>query len=127
MPTPIISALFLPNDSAPKPQPKEEKKTEAAPAKTSSPDQKKALKELAEVEAKIDTLEKELAGYPILWLNESLSQVALSLYRQNHLNHGVHFMDCVIASTALAKGLTLCTSVGHIFGAFNGLTIERPY
>jgi ATP-binding cassette subfamily F protein 3 len=53
----------LPSPSASKPQPKEEKKAEATPAKTSSPDQKKALKELAEVEAKIDTLEKELAGY----------------------------------------------------------------
>jgi len=53
----------LPSPSANKPQPKEEKKAEAMPAKTSSPDQKKALKELAEVEAKIDTLEKELAGY----------------------------------------------------------------
>ena len=53
----------LPSPSAPKPQPKEEKKAETAPAKTTSPDQKKALKELAEVEAKIDTLEKELAGY----------------------------------------------------------------
>ena len=53
----------LPSPSAPKPQPKEEKKAETTPAKTSSPDQKKALKELAEVETKIDTLEKELAGY----------------------------------------------------------------
>ncbi|AMJ66449.1 ABC-F family ATP-binding cassette domain-containing protein [Hymenobacter sp. PAMC 26628] len=53
----------LPSPSAPKPVPKEEKKAETAPAKTASPDQKKALKELAEVEAKIDTLEKELAGY----------------------------------------------------------------
>jgi len=72
-------------------------------------------------------LEKELAGYPILWLNKSLSQVALSLYRQNHLNHGVHFMDCVIASTALAQGLTLCTSVAPVFQAINGLAIEKPY
>ena len=53
----------LPSPSAPKPQPKEEKKAEAAPAKTSSPDQKKALKELAEVEANIDKMEKELALY----------------------------------------------------------------
>ena len=53
----------LPSPSAPKPMAKEEKKSEATPAKTSSPDQKKALKELAEVEAKIDTLEKELASY----------------------------------------------------------------
>ncbi|MGI4885593.1 MAG: ribosomal protection-like ABC-F family protein [Janthinobacterium lividum] len=53
----------LPSPSAPKPQPKEEKKAEAEAAKTASPDQKKALKELAEVEANIDKLEKELAGY----------------------------------------------------------------
>ncbi|MBH8556501.1 ABC-F family ATP-binding cassette domain-containing protein [Hymenobacter negativus] len=53
----------LPSPSANKPQPKEEKKADPMPAKTSSPDQKKALKELAEVEAKIDVLEKELAGY----------------------------------------------------------------
>ncbi len=53
----------LPSPSAPKPQPKEEKKPESIPVKTASPDQKKALKELAEVEAKIDNLEKELAGY----------------------------------------------------------------
>ncbi|MDO7876180.1 ABC-F family ATP-binding cassette domain-containing protein [Hymenobacter sp. ASUV-10] len=53
----------LPSPSANKPQPKEEKKADPTPAKTPSPDQKKALKELAEVEANIDKLEKELAGY----------------------------------------------------------------
>jgi ATP-binding cassette subfamily F protein 3 len=53
----------LPSPSANKPQPKEEKKVEVAPAKTSSPDQKKALRELAEVEANIDKLEKEMAVY----------------------------------------------------------------
>ncbi|WBO82845.1 ABC-F family ATP-binding cassette domain-containing protein [Hymenobacter yonginensis] len=53
----------LPSPSAPKPLPKEEKKVEAAPAKTPSPDQKNALKELAEVEKKIDEREKELAVY----------------------------------------------------------------
>jgi len=53
----------LPSPSAPKPLPKEEKKVEASPAKTPSPDQKKALKELAEVEKQIDEREKELAIY----------------------------------------------------------------
>ncbi|WP_022826020.1 ABC-F family ATP-binding cassette domain-containing protein [Hymenobacter norwichensis] len=53
----------LPSPSAPKPLPKEEKKVEASPAKTPSPDQKKALKELAEVEKQIDEREKELAVY----------------------------------------------------------------
>jgi ATP-binding cassette subfamily F protein 3 len=53
----------LPSPSASKPAPKAEPKAEAAPAKTSSPDQKKALRELAEVEANIDKLEKEMAVY----------------------------------------------------------------
>jgi ATP-binding cassette subfamily F protein 3 len=53
----------LPSPSASKPQPKEEKKADPAPAKSSSPDQKKALRELAEVEANIDKLEKEMAVY----------------------------------------------------------------
>lgn len=49
--------------SAPAPVAKPVAKVEAAPAKTPSPDQKKALKELAEVEKKIDEREKELALY----------------------------------------------------------------
>ncbi|WP_223649493.1 ABC-F family ATP-binding cassette domain-containing protein [Hymenobacter psoromatis] len=47
----------------PKAAPKPEQKADATPAKTSSPDQKKALRELADVEASIDKLEKELATY----------------------------------------------------------------
>jgi len=53
----------LPSPSAAKPAPKTEPKPDPSPAKTASPDQKKALRELAEVEASIDKLEKELAGY----------------------------------------------------------------
>ncbi|SET54531.1 ABC-F family ATP-binding cassette domain-containing protein [Hymenobacter actinosclerus] len=53
----------LPSPSANKPLPKEEPKADHTPAKTPSPDQKKALKELAEVEKKIDEREKELAEY----------------------------------------------------------------
>jgi len=53
----------LPSPSASKPAPKTEPKADPTPPKTPSPDQKKALRELAEVETKIDTLEKELAVY----------------------------------------------------------------
>ena len=48
-----------PTKAAPKPAPK----ADPTPAKTPSPDQKKALRELAEVEKKIDEHEKELAQY----------------------------------------------------------------
>jgi ATP-binding cassette subfamily F protein 3 len=53
----------LASPAAAKPAPKPEPKPEPASTKTPSPDQKKALKELAEVEANIDKLEKELATY----------------------------------------------------------------
>ncbi|MBD2716451.1 ABC-F family ATP-binding cassette domain-containing protein [Microvirga sp. STR05] len=69
----------LPSPSAPKPLPKEEKKVEAAPAKTPSPDQKKALKELAEVEKKIEESEKELARYETQLADPQIYQNAAQL------------------------------------------------
>jgi ATP-binding cassette subfamily F protein 3 len=55
----------LPSPSANKPAPKPAAVAEPVPTvnKTPAPDQKKALKELAEVEASIDKMEKELAMY----------------------------------------------------------------
>jgi len=53
----------LPSPSASKPAPKTEPKADPTPPKTPSPDQKKALRELAEVETKIEALERELATY----------------------------------------------------------------
>jgi ATP-binding cassette subfamily F protein 3 len=55
----------LPSPSANKPAPKPAAVAEPVPSvnKTPAPDQKKALKELAEVEANIDKMEKELAVY----------------------------------------------------------------
>ncbi|MCA8831062.1 ribosomal protection-like ABC-F family protein [Hymenobacter pini] len=69
----------LPSPSAPKPLPKEEKKIDASPAKTPSPDQKKALKELAEVEKKIDEREKELAQYEAQLADPQIYQNAAQL------------------------------------------------
>ncbi|GAB3296858.1 ABC-F family ATP-binding cassette domain-containing protein [Hymenobacter tenuis] len=69
----------LPSPSAPKPLPKEEKKVDASPAKTPSPDQKKALKELAEVEKKIDEREKELAQYEAQLADPQIYQNASQL------------------------------------------------
>ncbi|WP_303311841.1 ABC-F family ATP-binding cassette domain-containing protein [Hymenobacter sp. BT730] len=64
---------------APKPAPKEEKKVDASPAKTPSPDQKKALRELAEVEKKIDEREKELAQYEAQLADPQIYQNAAQL------------------------------------------------
>ena len=66
-------------DAPTKPAPKSEPKPDPAPAKTPSPDQKKALKELAEVEKKIDEHEKELAQYETLLADPQIYQNAAQL------------------------------------------------
>ena len=65
------AAADVPTKPAPKSEPK--------PAKTPSPDQKKALKELAEVEKKIDEREKELAQYEKLLADPQIYQNAAQL------------------------------------------------
>lgn len=67
------------NAPAPKAAPKPEPKADASPAKTPSPDQKKALKELAEVEKKIDEREKELAQYEAQLADPQIYQNAAQL------------------------------------------------
>ena len=66
-------------DAPTKPAPKSEPKPDPAPAKTPSPDQKKALRELAEVEKKIDEHEKELAQYETLLADPQIYQNAAQL------------------------------------------------
>ena len=78
----------LPSPSAPKPTPKPEPKAEPVSAKTPSPDQKKALRELTEVEANIDKLEKEMAVYekqladPKIYQNTSQLKDATTKFEQ---------------------------------------------
>jgi len=93
----VAKKAGLPSPSASKPAPKMEPKADPTPAKTPSPDQKKALREIAEVETNIDKLEKELAIYekqladPKIYQNASqlkdttvkFEQVKKELTRQN--------------------------------------------
>lgn len=72
-------------------------------------------------------VERELALYATAWLDESISQSALDLYRRFHLSHGVGFLDCLIAATALKHGMRLASLNLKHFRAFPGLQSERPY
>ncbi|AIZ64336.1 ABC transporter ATP-binding protein [Hymenobacter sp. DG25B] len=67
------------NAPAPKAAPKPTPKADAGPAKTPSPDQKKALRELAEVEKKIEEREKELAQYEAQLADPQIYQNASQL------------------------------------------------
>ena len=55
------------------------------------------------------SLRKVLKVYPIIHINESVSQQSYSLYQQHILKHTVGLPDCFIASTSLLHNLLLYT------------------
>ncbi len=71
--------------------------------------------------------EREIALYPILWLNEDSSQTAWDWYRQFRPSHGLGFLDCLIGATAYHHTLTLATLNEKHFRPLPGLRVERPY
>ena len=73
------------------------------------------------------TVERELNLYDVVWIDESISQTALDFYKQFHLSHGVGFLDCLIAATAIRHGLRLATLNLKHFTMLPGLQAERPY
>jgi predicted nucleic acid-binding protein len=72
-------------------------------------------------------VERELRLYTIVWLDESTSQAALELYRQYHLSHGVGFLDCLIAATAVTRGLRIATLNMRHFVPLPGVDANCPY
>lgn len=72
-------------------------------------------------------IEQELTLYQILWLNETISQVALEWYSQFRLSHGIGFLDCLIGATAYHYNLPLATLNVKHFAPLPGIKLERPY
>lgn len=73
------------------------------------------------------TLNRELKLYEIAWIDETMSERALNLYRDFHLSHGVGFLDCMIAATAILKNYSLATLNLKHFAPFPELDTHRPY
>lgn len=72
-------------------------------------------------------VERELALYKTVWLDEYISQTALSLYSQYHLSHGAAFVDCLIAATAIHNRFRVATLNLKHFTPFPEIEAERPY
>jgi predicted nucleic acid-binding protein len=72
-------------------------------------------------------VERETALYQMLWLDEPVSQSALSLYRRFRLSHGTGFLDCLIAATAEKHSLQIATLNLKHFAPFPAVRSERPY
>ena len=72
-------------------------------------------------------VEMELGLYPVLWLSESISQLAITWYGKYHLSHGVGFLDCLIGATASLNHLELCTLNEKHFRPLPQIQLLRPY
>lgn len=73
------------------------------------------------------TTERELEFYRMVWVSEDISQPALESYKRLHLSHGVGFLDCLIAATAIKSGLRLATLNLKHFAPFSELQLRKPY
>lgn len=73
------------------------------------------------------SVEREIEMYDMLWLDEMISARALELYKNFRLSHGVGFLDCLIAATALEHDLILATLNVKHFSSLPNLQTRRPY
>jgi predicted nucleic acid-binding protein len=71
-------------------------------------------------------VERELALYQKLGIDEATSFSALELYQRLRLTHGVGFFDCLIAATAQTRRLRVATLNLKHFRVFGGVA-EKPY
>ena len=74
-----------------------------------------------------DLIDANLLEYPSVWASEAIQTLALDFLRRYRLSHGIGFLDCVIAATALTNGLPLATMNYKHFQMILGLKVERPY
>jgi predicted nucleic acid-binding protein len=74
-----------------------------------------------------ERVEADLVDYPILWATQEAQLQAMALLGQFQLSHGIGFLDCMIAATALTNGLALATANYKHFQMIPGLKVERPY
>ena len=72
-------------------------------------------------------LEKSLATYQLLWIDEQTSRMSHDLYQRFFLSHGTGFFDCLIAATALRYQIVLATINEKHFRHIPDLQVIRPY
>jgi len=72
-------------------------------------------------------LERELASYSTLWIDEEISQSALNFYNRFYLSHGTGFFDCLIAASSIKHELQLATINIKHFAPIPHLQAKRPY
>lgn len=76
--------------------------------------------------AELRNLEKFLARFQVVKLNEQVSDTAVDLLRRYRLSHGLLIGDALIAATAIAAGMSFVTKNQRDYRFIAGLSM-LPY
>lgn len=76
--------------------------------------------------AELRTLDKFLAHFQVLKLNEQISDVGIDLLRRYRLSHGLLIADALIAATALSQSIPFVTKNERDYRFIAGLHL-LPY
>ena len=77
--------------------------------------------------SELDSLNKELGRYTEYHFNAAISERALDWYQRFHLSHGVGYLDCLIAATAVEYESQVCTLSVKYFEPLPGVDVRKPY
>ena len=74
-----------------------------------------------------DGVTKLLRNFLIVWPSPLDCNTALLHFSTLRLSHGIGLVDCLIAACAVERSATLFSFNVRHFGAYPGLTVEKPY
>ena len=75
---------------------------------------------------KLFELNKQLRAYHIIYLNDKISQTAITIKKKYHLKYSILPPDCLIASTALECKFKLYTDNMKDYKFIQGIKFYRP-
>ena len=74
-----------------------------------------------------DTIQRFFSEFRIHLIDPQDAQRSVDLLTRHRLSHGVGWLDCLIAATALRLQSPIATLNDKHFAAFENLTVDRPY
>ena len=75
----------------------------------------------------LNVVNQMLSRYTVHHFNSATSQHALDWYKKYRLSHGVDYLDCLIAATAVEFDLQICIFNLKHFLALPGVDVTEPY
>ena len=74
----------------------------------------------------LNAINKHLLNYNVSMINDSITEVAISLIQKYSLSHGLVLPDSLVASTAIVTNLKLFTYNKRDFVFIEGLRLYQP-